>query len=81
MLAQVLQGSGDTDGAARARDEYQKTLYVKTRLTELNALAIAEPANLAVREELATLFEQMGNSAMASVWHKAADHIRSQSQK
>lgn len=46
------------------------------RMVELNKQAIQQPNNVALREELAEVCEQLGKSELATVWRQAADSLR-----
>jgi predicted Zn-dependent protease len=74
-LAQALQKLGRKDEAVREMTAYEASQELYKSLVELNAKAIEEPDNAAVRRELAKVCRQLGKDQLAEVWERAAGSV------
>ena len=73
-LAQAYRRLGREKDAERELQAYEESQKLYRSLTDLNAQAIQEPENAAVRRELAALCRQLGRPEMAEVWERAAQN-------
>ena len=72
LLAQVAQNQGKPDDADRYRTLHKRLLDTKVRLHQLEGYASQNPGDVAVRREIVSLYEQMGQNDLADFWRRAA---------
>lgn len=73
-LAQAYRRLGREKDAERELQAYEESQKLYRSLTDLNAQAIQEPENAAVRRELAALCRRLGKRELAEVWERAAQN-------
>jgi tetratricopeptide (TPR) repeat protein len=73
LLAQTYAAVGRSEAAAAAQQRVEQLQQHWQRLTQLTQQAIAQPWDAAVRRELASVHEQLGQTSLAAMWRQAAD--------
>lgn len=72
LLAQIYDAFGQKQAAAEARRQTEQLHSHLERLTTLTQQAIQKPWDPQVRQELAAIHEQLGQTALARQWRQAA---------
>jgi tetratricopeptide (TPR) repeat protein len=72
LLAQVYRRLGRPKEAAEQQRLRERSAAYLTELTDLNAKALADPWDFAVRERLAVVCDQLDRPALAQMWRRAA---------
>lgn len=76
-LAQTLIRQGDQNGAAPHLQEQRRLALLQSKVIDLRRRISNTPNNQALMEEMATLFEALGQPQRASSWRKEASVLRS----
>ncbi len=72
QLGQAHARRGDQDHARDFLEKHRRLLNAKVRLYQLEQRAVQEPHNVNVRMELAEKYAQIGLTALAEFWTRAA---------
>ena len=75
-LSQTLQRQGDSSGAAKHLEEHRRLSELKLRVFEINRQRETAPQDPQLMDELADLFESLGQPRTAAQWHRAAETVR-----
>ena len=81
QLSQAWAALGDTAQADAARARFAELDRLADRYSELNTQAGGRPNDIALRQELALLAEQLGRTPQAEAWRRAARLIEQQQQQ
>ncbi len=75
-LSQVLLRQGDSSGAARHLRESSRLSELKRRVLEINRRRETAPEDPKLMDELADLFEALGQPRTSAVWRRSAENVR-----
>jgi predicted Zn-dependent protease len=75
-LSLAFRRLGQTDRADEEMHRMQESRALRRRLTDLSDLAVAEPRNAQVRDELAGICEELGKPDLARLYRQAAEACR-----
>ena len=77
MLGRTYAMKGDRENSERELKLSENSKSLKARASELTERANNEPANAAVREELAGVCDELGEPELATTWRRAALALQS----
>ncbi len=75
-LSQILRRQGDSSGATKHLQENRRLSELKRRMLEINTQRETAPQDPQLMDELADLFEALGQPRTSAEWHRAAQTVR-----
>ncbi len=78
QIAQAWRQAGDEERHKDAMQLMTDSRQLYYRLTELNELAVTQPDDPAIRDELADICRKLNKPELAEMWERAAEALRSQ---
>ena len=81
QLALACRDLGEEQRYADEIAQYQKSIDLRLKFSELHVEAIGRPDDAALRDEIASLCTELGMHELATVWRRAAEAVRQTAQR
>ena len=76
QLALAYQAHGDTEAYERELRHYQESEKKRAELFDMYRVAMKNPADAQIREQISALCEELGQESLAETWRTAAKNAR-----